>query len=110
MFIERNELEKIFSNSVEEVKKQILKRRIKTEATLNSKSKPMHLDYNNPNVDNSQRFEDAMLKLVSFAKNKIKYHDFTAADKYHLIELFVTNETTLLYLYRSLFQQDEKND
>eukprot|EP00347_Sterkiella_histriomuscorum_P004558 403360006 len=108
MFIERNELEKIFQNSIEEVKKQILKRRIKTEALLNNKSKPMYMDQKleDPLDEDAKRFEEAIVKLVSFAKNKIKYSDFTQSDKYRLIELFVTNEQTLLYVYRSIFQQE----
>lgn len=83
MFIERNELEQIFTNSVEEVKRHILRRKIKAEAMLNNKSKPMHIDkkLNDPLDEDALKFEEAILKLVSFAKNKIKYSDFTRMDK-----------------------------
>ncbi|CDW88143.1 UNKNOWN [Stylonychia lemnae] len=110
MHIERNELEKIFSNSIDEVKKQILKRKVKSETILNNKSKPMSLDktLNDSEDEDAKRFEEAITKLLSFAKNKIKYEDFTSVDKKNLITLFVTNERTLLYVYRSLFQLEEK--
>lgn len=56
-----------------------MKRKIKAEAILNNKSKPMHMDQRlqDPIDEDAQRFEEAILKLVSFAKNKIKYEDFT---------------------------------
>lgn len=43
MFLERSELEKVFLDSMQEVRKQILKRRIKQEVIYNNKAKPMHL-------------------------------------------------------------------
>jgi len=46
--------------------------------------------------------------LVGYAKNKIKFEDFTSVDKYQLLSLFVNNEKTLLYIYKSLFEIEEK--
>ena len=56
----------------------------------------------------SKKFEDTLMKLVGFAKSKVKYEDFSAVDKRNLIELFATNERTLLYIYRSLFHSDSE--
>eukprot|EP00347_Sterkiella_histriomuscorum_P005736 403355465 len=80
----------------------------KSRTLLNNKSKPMYMDQKLEDSldEDAKRFEEAIVKLVSFAKNKIKYSDFTQSDKYRLIELFVTNEQTLLYIYRSIFQQE----
>ena len=35
-----------------------------------------------------------MMKLVDYARNKIKYTDFTQADKYNMVDMFVNNATT----------------
>ena len=71
----------------------------------------MHLEkyLDDPEDEDAKRFEEALSKLVNFAKNKIKFEDFTSVDKYQLLSLFVNNEKTLLYIYKSLFQKDEKN-
>lgn len=53
--------------------------------------------------DEQRKFEETMVKLVGFAKNKVKYDEFNQGDKYNFVELFCTNEKTLLYIYRSLF-------
>ena len=42
MFIERTELEQVFTDSMQEVRKQILKRRIKNEVIYNNKQRPIH--------------------------------------------------------------------
>ena len=83
----------MFANSVEDVKWQIAKRRIKSE--IKAKVKVTKED--------DEMFEEAVVKLVNYAKGKIKYEDFTHMDKYNLVELFVTNDKTLLYIYRALF-------
>lgn len=49
--------------------------------------------------EEAREFEESILKLVNYAKDRVKYEDFTNADKAHLMELFVTNETTLLYIF-----------
>jgi hypothetical protein len=35
-----------------------------------------------------------MVKLVDFAKSKIKYADFTQVDKFNMLDMFVNNPTT----------------
>ena len=44
-----------------------------------------------------------MIKLIDYAKNKVKYADFTQLDKYNLLDMFVNNPTTYEYLYKSIF-------
>jgi hypothetical protein len=34
------------------------------------------------------------MKLVDYARNKIKYTDFTQTDKYNMLDMFVNNATT----------------
>ncbi len=43
------------------------------------------------------------MRLAQLAKNKVKIDDFLAKDKYHLLDLFVNNEKTLLKIYEALF-------
>ena len=35
----------------------------------------------NENDPESQKFEESIIKLVGFAKNKVKYDEFTSTDK-----------------------------
>lgn len=108
MFVERNELEKVLQDCISEVKRQVTRRRIRQEMTYNNKSKPMNYKLDDLKGEEAAQFEEAIVKLVNYAKGKTKYEEFTSADKYNLTELFVTNERTLLYIYRSLFQQENK--
>lgn len=49
--------------------------------------------------EEARQFEESILKLVNYAKGKVKYEEFTNVDKFHLMELFVTNETTLIHIF-----------
>lgn len=44
------------------------------------------------------------MKLVDFGRKKVKLEEFTASDKFNLIDLFVNHQTTYEYIYRSLFE------
>lgn len=55
-------------------------------------------------------FEESLLKLAQFQKGKIKISDFTQRDKYHLLDLFVNNEKTLLAIYEALFPPVKSNE
>jgi hypothetical protein len=118
----KNELMKVLSDSVEEVKKSIMKRRVKQEVKYNNKNRSLrgveksYLSEDNSympsdiqttsrenQTDEEANFEETILKLVDFAKTKVKYEDFTSIDKQNLIDLFVNNETTYSYIYKSLF-------
>ena len=46
MLNERSELEKIFTNALDEMRKQIVKRRLKTEIMLNNKQRTVTSDKN----------------------------------------------------------------
>lgn len=52
---------------------------------------------------NQIRLEETLVKLVDFAKAKVKFDEFTSEDKFNLLELFINNEVTYAYIYRSLF-------
>ena len=43
------------------------------------------------------------------AKSRVRLVDFTAKDKYHLLDLFVNNEKTLLKVYEALFPHRTAN-
>lgn len=43
------------------------------------------------------------MKLANLAKNRIKINDFTSADRFNIIDLFVNNEKTLVKMYEALF-------
>lgn len=57
----------------------------------------------NENDEDAREFEESIVKLVNFAKNRVKFEEFNAKDKYHLLELFVTNEATLMHIFQCLF-------
>ncbi len=64
----KNELMNILSDAVEDVKKQIMRRRVKQEAMYSSRKKSIDHE-----VAEQASFEETMLKLVDYAKSKIKY-------------------------------------
>ena len=43
------------------------------------------------------------MRLAQLSKGRVKVEDFTGRDKYHLLDLFVNNERTLLKIYEALF-------
>ncbi len=43
------------------------------------------------------------------AKSRVRLVDFTQKDKYHLLDLFVNNEKTLLKIYEALFPHRTQN-
>ena len=84
-----------------------MKRRIKNEVTVRRGAARSSLTKGEitENVEEqaSRDFEESLMKLASFAKNRIKFHDFTAKDKFNLLDLFVNNEKTLVRIYEALF-------
>jgi hypothetical protein len=109
---EKNELEGLFVDCIEEVRKDIMKRRLKNE--IYNKKKFQQVDRNS---DEAREFEESLLKLAQLAKSRVKLSDFTVRDKCNLLDLFVNNEKTLLKIYEALFPhraapgmgQDNKN-
>ena len=105
--VEKSEIESVFVESIEEVRKEIMKRRIKNEVTVRRGAARSSLTKGEitEGVEEqaSREFEESLMKLASFAKNRIKFHDFTAKDKFNLLDLFVNNEKTLVRIYEALF-------
>lgn len=109
--VERSEMEGVFVESIEEVRKEIMKRRIKNEvsARRGTKSTLTKGEIQDTIEDQaSKEFEESLMKLASFAKNRIKFDDFTAKDKFNLLDLFVNNEKTLVKIYEALFPPKQK--
>jgi parvulin-like peptidyl-prolyl isomerase len=95
---QKNELERLFVECIEEIRKGIMKRRLKNE--IMNKKKYQQIE---KNTEEAREFEQSLLKLAELAKNRVKIQDFTNKDKNHLLELFVNNEKTLLKIYEILF-------
>jgi hypothetical protein len=95
---EKNQLEGLFVECIEEVRKDIMKRRLKNE--ILNKKKFQQIE---KNTEEAREFEQSLLKLASLAKNRVKISDFTNKDKTNLLDLFVNNERTLLKVYEILF-------
>lgn len=98
MATERQELEGLFIECIEEVRKEIMKRRLKNE--IYNRKKFQQLDKSS---EEAREFEESLLKLAQLAKNRVKVSDFTSRDKSHILDLFVNNEKTLLKIYEALF-------
>ena len=95
---DRSEIEQLFVSCVEEVRKEVMKRRLKTE--LYNKKKFQSFDRSS---EEAREFEESLLRLAQLSKKKVKIEDFTNLDRYHLLDLFVNNERTLLKIYEALF-------
>lgn len=95
---DKNQLESLFVECIEEVRKDIMKRRLKNE--IFNKKKFQKIEQN---TEEAREFEASLLKLASLAKNRVKLSDFTNKDKNNLLDLFVNNEKTLLKIYEILF-------
>jgi hypothetical protein len=95
---DKNELETLFVDCIEEVRKEIMKRRLKNE--IYNRKKFQRIEKNS---EEAKEFEESLLRLAQLAKNRVKITDFTNRDKSHLLDLFVNNEKTLLKIYEALF-------
>jgi hypothetical protein len=95
---DKNELETVFVDCIEEVRKEIMRRRLKQEIVNKRKYQPYE-----DQTDEAKDFEESLLKLAQLARGKIKLSDFTSRDKFSLLDLFVNNEKTLLKIYEALF-------
>lgn len=98
--VEKNELEALFVDCIEDVRKDILKRRLKNEVQTHRKKGGKNQEQDE---EASKEFEDSLMKLASFAKGRIKYEEFTQKDKFNILDLFVNNEKTLVKVYEALF-------
>jgi hypothetical protein len=89
--IERGDLENLFVDCVEDVRRNVIKRRLKAE--IIGKKKIGKFDENS---EEAKEFEDSLLKLANLAKDRVKFSEFTTQDRNNLLDLFVNNEKTLL--------------
>jgi hypothetical protein len=94
-------MEAIFVECIEDVRKEILKRRLKNE--MITRKKEGKLSLNGEDEQASREFEESLTKLAAFAKGRIKYEDFTSKDKFNILDLFVNNQKTLIKIYEALF-------
>ena len=92
---EKTETEALFVECVEEVRKEVMRRRLRTEIALKKKELRKEQE--------AREFEESLLRLAALAKHKIKFADLTATDKYNLLDLFVNNEKILVKMYEALF-------
>ena len=96
--IEKGDLENLFVDCVEDVRRNVIKRRLKAE--IIGKKKIGKFDENS---QEAREFEDSLLKLATLAKDRVKFSEFTNQDRNNLLDLFVNNEKTLLKIYEILF-------
>lgn len=96
--IDRGDLENLFVDCVEDVRRNVIKRRLKAE--IIGKKKIGKFDENSIEA---REFEESLLKLANLAKDRVKYSEFTSQDRNNLLDLFVNNEKTLIKMYEILF-------
>lgn len=102
--VERNDLEQLFVECIEEVRKEIMRRRLKNEIYTHKKFHQV-----DQTLQEAKDFEESLLRLAQLAKNRVRLIDFSKKDKYHLLDLFVNNEKTLLKVYEALFPHRTAN-
>ncbi len=85
--------------SVEEVRKNIVRRRLKNE--FNSRRKVTLSRGNEADLE----FELSLAKLADLAKGRIKFEEFTGNDRNNLLDLFVNNERVLLAVHEIIFSE-----
>ena len=95
-------MENLFVDCVEDVRRNVIKRRLKAE--IIGKKKIGKFDQNS---DEAKEFEDSLLKLANLAKDRVKFSEFTTQDRNNLLDLFVNNEKTLLKIYEILFPKKQ---
>ena len=94
-YSQRSQLEELFLGCVEETRKDIERRKAFNLARSNSTSNTL-----NKNA----------IKLGQDSLNQaVKNENFTASDKRKVLELLLSNENVLLFLYERLFPRAQSN-
>ncbi len=96
-------MEQLFLDCVEDVRKEIIKRRLKTEIH-NVRAKNSQAS-----VQTQLDFDATLDKLADMAKGKVKIDEFTFNDKVNLLDLFVNNEKTLVTIHDSLYPKNSQS-
>ena len=96
MILEKNKLESIFKECVDEVRKDIFNRKLKE--TINNESKKFKTNYNNNNN-----------KIVMPYVSDIKFDKFLPFDKRKVIETFVLNEEVNEMIKNITFGKQKNN-
>ena len=90
-------MEQLFVQCVEEIRKDIVRRRLKNEFTSKRKNNLQQ------SREAEKQFELSLVKLADLAKSRVKYDEFTANDRTNLLDLFVNNEKVLLSMHEMMF-------
>ena len=85
----RNELEELFLKCVDETRRDIERRRAVTLSRHKNLNSTLH-------KNNQSKFDDSL-------ETAMKNDQFTASDKRKVLELLLSNENVLLFLYEKLF-------
>lgn len=70
---EKNDIEALFVDCIEDVRKEVMKRRLKNEIIQKKKG----LKIGGGNEEEAREFEESLMKLAQLAKHKVKIEDFT---------------------------------
>ena len=89
---EKNELEGVFVDCIEEVRKDMASKRRGPKKPSAQRS-----------AEEAKEFEESLVKLAQLARRRATLDTFTPKDRTNLLDLFVNNEKTLLKIYEALF-------
>ena len=89
---EKNELEGVFVDCIEEVRKEMAGKRRGPKKPSAQRS-----------AEEAKEFEESLVKLAQLARRRATLETFTPKDRTNLLDLFVNNEKTLLKIYEALF-------
>ena len=115
--MEKKELEQLFIDCVEDMRRNIIRRRLRAEIDARKKVggknaikqiqtiQQSATSLNTSSFENKQvaEFEESLEKLAEMTKGRVKLNEFTTKDRENLLDLFVNNEKTLLSIYEVLF-------
>ena len=99
-FQKRNQLEELFLSCVEETRKDIERRKSLMLARSNSTTSMIH---------KSGRAGSALSTKDNISK-AVTNEQFTSSDKRKVLELLLSNENVLLFLYEKLFPRASSNE